>query len=256
MKHTRKYIFFWIIVAAIFAFKIYPFFFYSGLGNFYLPLPFECKTSGIGADYVWVTDFNTDYICLRPDEIGGLAPVKRIGWNSDLVIVELVLDGGLTQWIAIGKYGEEIRYFNNEAVCVAFLEKQGVKLLSPEDALRRREHEMEVRLSEYNAMKINDSQRLLGSIDTSLGIYFLENGSYPIRLTGCVSNEKDSWGTPINYKFPGKRYPEDFDLWSNGSDKLSGTPDDIWKEPRKGAEARKARERWEVKGEGVSPVIY
>ena len=235
----KKYVFLGIIVATIIALRIFPFFFCSWRGVFFLPLPFEYKISDTQEGYVWVDNLNVDDLRLLPDElfpeqIEGPAHVKRIGWNSDVAIIEVVPDGGRTQWIAIGRYGEEITYFTNETDCVALLEKQKITLLSPEDALYRRELELGIRLTEYNAMKISESQSRLRSIATSLCMYFFEKRSYPIRLTDCVpdrSDRKDSWGTPINYKFPGNRYPEDFDLWSSGPDKISGTPDDIWKAP-------------------------
>ena len=37
----------------------------------------------------------------------------------------------------------------------------------------------------------------------------------------------DPWKNAFNYQYPGSR-GNDFDLWSNGPDGISGTDDDIW----------------------------
>ena len=45
----------------------------------------------------------------------------------------------------------------------------------------------------------------------------------------------DPWGSPYNYSYPGTRNgdPRSPDVWSNGPDRTSGTPDDIgnWENP-------------------------
>lgn len=37
----------------------------------------------------------------------------------------------------------------------------------------------------------------------------------------------DPWGNAYNYRFPGTKNPEGYDLWSSGPDGTTGTPDDI-----------------------------
>jgi general secretion pathway protein G len=38
----------------------------------------------------------------------------------------------------------------------------------------------------------------------------------------------DAWGTPYVYRQPGKRYPNAYDLFSAGPDRVADTPDDDW----------------------------
>jgi general secretion pathway protein G len=38
---------------------------------------------------------------------------------------------------------------------------------------------------------------------------------------------KDAWGHPMNYRYPGRRHLDSYDLWSVGPDGESGTDDDI-----------------------------
>ena len=38
---------------------------------------------------------------------------------------------------------------------------------------------------------------------------------------------EDPWKQPYQYRFPGERNPQSYDLWSNGPDTISGTDDDI-----------------------------
>ena len=37
----------------------------------------------------------------------------------------------------------------------------------------------------------------------------------------------DPWGNPYNYRFPGQRNPDGYDVWSNGPDGREGGTDDI-----------------------------
>ena len=37
----------------------------------------------------------------------------------------------------------------------------------------------------------------------------------------------DPWGEPVEYKVPGTRSKDKFDIWSKGADKTSGNEDDI-----------------------------
>jgi general secretion pathway protein G len=39
---------------------------------------------------------------------------------------------------------------------------------------------------------------------------------------------KDAWGTPYVYRQPGKRYPNAYDLFSAGPDRMADTADDEW----------------------------
>ena len=39
---------------------------------------------------------------------------------------------------------------------------------------------------------------------------------------------KDAWGTPYVYRCPGKRYPNAYDLFSAGPDRVADTADDEW----------------------------
>lgn len=47
----------------------------------------------------------------------------------------------------------------------------------------------------------------------------------PYMDGGVVPN--DQWGNAWNYRYPGQRLPEGFDLWSNGPDGREGGGDDI-----------------------------
>jgi general secretion pathway protein G len=44
---------------------------------------------------------------------------------------------------------------------------------------------------------------------------------------------KDAWGTPYVYRYPGKRYPAAYDLFSAGPDRTPDTADDEWGESGK-----------------------
>lgn len=37
----------------------------------------------------------------------------------------------------------------------------------------------------------------------------------------------DPWGEPYQYRFPGEKNPDGYDIWSKGPDRTSGTADDI-----------------------------
>jgi general secretion pathway protein G len=71
--------------------------------------------------------------------------------------------------------------------------------------------------------------------------YANDNGSYPTNEQGLaeLASDKgkgpylkkalpvDPWGRPYHYRNPGERIPGSYDLWSNGSDDIEGTADDI-----------------------------
>jgi general secretion pathway protein G len=62
------------------------------------------------------------------------------------------------------------------------------------------------------------------------------NGYYPITEQGLnalvpkLMEElpKDAWGSPYVYRYPGKRYPNAYDLFSAGPDRIADTADDEW----------------------------
>lgn len=53
----------------------------------------------------------------------------------------------------------------------------------------------------------------------------VEKGDSKLRH---ISDLKDMWGTSFIYRFPGKRYPDSFDLFSAGPDRTPDTADDEW----------------------------
>jgi len=85
------------------------------------------------------------------------------------------------------------------------------------------------------------------TIKTPLKTYFFHTRSYPTTEQGLealvekpagVSDRKwkgpylddlpeDPWGEPFQYRFPGQKNPDSYDVWSKGPDKTSGTSDDI-----------------------------
>lgn len=86
------------------------------------------------------------------------------------------------------------------------------------------------------------------SMKTSLVTYRLHMGDYPSTAEGLqalitppsakadrwhgpyIEGSKvplDPWGEPYQYAYPGTRRKGDYDLWSKGPDKQSGTEDDI-----------------------------
>lgn len=89
----------------------------------------------------------------------------------------------------------------------------------------------------------------LSSIASALAQYEMDMGTFPEQSEGLKgllekpssddtgswdgpylsksSIPKDPWSQDFQYKYPGEHNPKDFDLWSNGPDKQSGTPDDI-----------------------------
>lgn len=71
------------------------------------------------------------------------------------------------------------------------------------------------------------------SLDAPLASYNMMENSYPANLEAASKYfEKskvpvDPWNTPLNYKYPGTKNTDGYDLWSSGPDKQSGTADDI-----------------------------
>lgn len=82
----------------------------------------------------------------------------------------------------------------------------------------------------------------IGSIESALTMYKLDNYSYPTSSEGLqalVTNpgksnwvgylkkmEKDPWGQDYQYASPGTHNPDSFDLWSLGADGAPGGEDD------------------------------
>jgi general secretion pathway protein G len=77
-------------------------------------------------------------------------------------------------------------------------------------------------------------------IEDLLKLYFKDNGCYPASGQALVelANDKmagpyiakinkDPWGRPFQYRYPGIHNPDSFDLWSIGKDGIEGTKDDI-----------------------------
>jgi general secretion pathway protein G len=69
------------------------------------------------------------------------------------------------------------------------------------------------------------------SIRTMLLSYNGSNGSYPESLSALVPRlmeevPKDAYGSPYVYRYPGRRNPASYDLFSSGPDKIPDTADD------------------------------
>lgn len=96
--------------------------------------------------------------------------------------------------------------------------------------------------------RVTAAKTQLGNISTALKNFEIDMGSFPEQGDGLKAlREKprsddadawegpylekevpmDPWGQAYQYKFPGENNTKDFDLWSNGPDKKSGTDDDV-----------------------------
>ncbi len=88
-----------------------------------------------------------------------------------------------------------------------------------------------------------------GGLAVALDLYEMDMGRYPASLEDLIrkpaSAERwkgpylkkkriplDPWKTPYIYRFPGTHNTSDYDLSSNGPDRIEGSDDDInnWKE--------------------------
>jgi general secretion pathway protein G len=90
----------------------------------------------------------------------------------------------------------------------------------------------------------------IATIQTSLGMYEVQMGSYPTDDEGIQALvEKteehgsflktmpiDPWGQPYNYRQESENGMDGPDVWSNGKDKQEGTEDDIGNWQTEGAE--------------------
>ena len=75
---------------------------------------------------------------------------------------------------------------------------------------------------------VADIQRLRAEVDD----YRKRKGVYPAteqwaRALG-VDLFRDAWGNEYVYRYPGKRYPRAYDLFSAGPDRIPDTADDDW----------------------------
>jgi hypothetical protein len=74
----------------------------------------------------------------------------------------------------------------------------------------------------------------LSLLKKKLADYRKRNGVYPgtpqwVQEIGLESSwAKDLWGSDYVYRYPGKRNPLDFDLFSAGPDRIPDTTDDDW----------------------------
>lgn len=70
-------------------------------------------------------------------------------------------------------------------------------------------------------------------IRTMLLSYNGSNGSYPESLSALVPRlmeelPKDAYGSLYVYRYPGRRNPASYDLFSAGQDKIPDNADDEW----------------------------
>jgi len=68
-------------------------------------------------------------------------------------------------------------------------------------------------------------------VRSQLAKYYASNGRFPTEAEGLrVLGEvpRDSWKHEFIYRFPGKRHPEAYDLFSVGPDRQKDTADDVW----------------------------
>jgi general secretion pathway protein G len=69
------------------------------------------------------------------------------------------------------------------------------------------------------------------ALDAQLGGYKKLNGAYPTTAQGLRALgafPKDPWSNDYVYRYPGKRYPDGYDLFSAGPDRMPDTADDEW----------------------------
>jgi general secretion pathway protein G len=71
------------------------------------------------------------------------------------------------------------------------------------------------------------------SLRTMLLSYNGSNGNYPESLSALVPRlmeelPKDAYGSPYVYRFPGRRNPASYDLFSAGRDRIPDNADDDW----------------------------
>ena len=93
--------------------------------------------------------------------------------------------------------------------------------------------------------RITKMETNIGTLVAYIQTYTTKNnGSPPSQATGLralvtkriLTDETlltDPWGEPVEYKQPGSRSKDKFDIWSKGPDKITGNEDDIgnWNPP-------------------------
>jgi general secretion pathway protein G len=104
----------------------------------------------------------------------------------------------------------------------------------------------------FSMNKIGDSAKLsqvesdFKSCESALAMYKLNAGSFPTTQQGLKALVDkpsstpvprrwiqvmkkvplDPWGVEYGYRYPGKKQPNDFEMFSKGPDGVEGTPDD------------------------------
>lgn len=98
-----------------------------------------------------------------------------------------------------------------------------------------------------NSAKLSQVESDFKSCESALAMYKLNAGSYPTTQQGLKALvEKpsstpvprrwiqimkkvplDPWGMEYGYRFPGKKQPSEFEMFSKGPDGQEGTPDDL-----------------------------
>jgi general secretion pathway protein G len=105
----------------------------------------------------------------------------------------------------------------------------------------------------YSMNKIGDSAKIsqvngdFKSYESALSMYKLNAGFYPSTQQGLKAlvekpsstpvprrwsavmkqNNPDPWGRPYGYRFPSKKDPNEYEMFSLGGDGQEGTPDDL-----------------------------
>ena len=85
--------------------------------------------------------------------------------------------------------------------------------------------------TEYlNHRRLSDD---IEAIRTALASYKSRNGRYPttaegLAALGLPTIPKDPWNSDYIYRHPGWRFPNTFELFSAGPDRIPDTADDDW----------------------------
>ena len=66
------------------------------------------------------------------------------------------------------------------------------------------------------------------TLGAQLDQYKKLNGVYPTTEQGLRVPPKDPWSNDYVYRYPGKRHPNGYDLFSAGPDRIPDTADDEW----------------------------
>jgi general secretion pathway protein G len=95
--------------------------------------------------------------------------------------------------------------------------------------------------NKIEAAKKQNAKIQIAEFERALQSYAKDNGSLPTNEQGLeeLANDNgkgqylrkhlpnDPWGRPYHYRNPGIRFPSSYDLWSDGTDGIEGTADDI-----------------------------